>query len=386
MKHNISDLLDDLPVGDMELQQTSLLSSRRIKERTMGIIGAKNKTTIRLFGRVAAIAAAIMLLTVSVLAADVALNDGALFGNFFGTSLSGKQIQVIDDIGRTFGESITSNGTTITPIRAVADKDHYFLHLRVEAPEGVVLPDVSEEDGYYYDFQNSKSYYYNVNGSKFPHDSERRMKLQYETDMYGQSLGFMSFNHGVSTLFDEDPTDNVKEFVIRLHSESNSVSFNGPSQKYLTFYGLYIQRWGHEDGRELLRGVFNISIGLNDENREDAKLEIDAGDISYYNEENDFTTTLHKITITPLTITLDYTCTDPNNKYIFGKGGPIQMVMKDGSTVEAVDAYLDASSRDWPHPDSIVGVGNYTQFKEPVVLEDIDYLIVGYDGVIFDVN
>lgn len=385
MERKISELLDGLSVDDIELKSAYMMSTHRIKEKTMGRIGAKNKVNLKWLGRVAAVAAVLATMTVTVFAADTVFNEGALFGNFFGMMLSDKQIELVDDIGRTFEESVTSNGTTITPIRAVADEDHYFLHLRVEAPEGVVLPDVSEEDGYYYDFENSKSYYYNVNGSKVPHDSNRRMKLQYEFNMYGESLHNMGFNHGVTVLADDNPTDNVKEFVIRLHSESNLAIFNGPGQKYLTFYGLYIQRWGQYDGQELLTGVFNISIGLNDENRENARLVIDADDLSYYNEEYDFTVTLHEITITPLTITLDFTSTTPNNTYIFAKGGPIQLVMKDGSIVEAMEAYYDAAAHDWPHPDSIVGVADYSNFKEPVVLEDIDYILVGGEHII-DVN
>lgn len=382
MKRNISELLDGLPVDDIELQNTSLLSTRRIKEKTMGRIGAKKTVKFHWMSRVAVVAVVVMALTVTAFAADTVLNEGRLFGGYFGDILSGKQIEVVDDIGRTFGESITVNGTTITPIRAVADEDHYFLHLRVEAPEGVVLPDVSEEDGYYYTFENSKSHYYNVSGIKLPHDYQRRMKVQYEFE--GKWYD-MSFNHGVTTLADADPTDNVKEFVLRLHSDSNFTIFNGPWPKRLIFYGLYIERWGKEDGRELLTGSFGIDIGLNDENRQDSKLVVDAQDLSFYNEEYDYTTTLHEITITPLTITLDYSSTDPSNKYIFAKGGPIQLVMKDGSIVEAVDAYYDAVAHSYPHPDSIAGVGNYSCFDEPVVVEDIDYLLVDGEHII-DVN
>lgn len=385
MKRNISELLDDLTVEDVGLDNTSMLSARRIKDKTMSRIGAKKAVCFKWVGRVAVVAAVIMALTVTTFAADTVFNEGRLFGGFFGDSLSDKQVDLVDDIGRTFGESVTSNGTTITPIRAVADEGHYFLHLRVEAPEGVVLPDVSKEDGYYYDFENSKMFYYNVNGSKKPHDYMRRMKLQYEFEMYGESLHDMRFNHGVTTLADEDPTDNVKEFVIRLHNDSDFAIFNGPYQKRLTFYGLYIQRWGQDDGRELLTGTFTFNIGINDENREDSKLVIDAEDLSFYNEEYDYTTTLHEITITPLTITLDYSSTDPNNKYIFAQGGPIQLVMKDGSIVEAVDAYYDAAAHAWPHPDSIVGVGDYSNFDEPVVVEDIDYILIDGEHII-DVN
>jgi hypothetical protein len=376
LKRNISELLDNLLVEDVQFDNASVLSTRRIKEKTMGRIGAKRTVSFKWVSRMAVMAAVILALTLSAVAADTAFNEGKLFGGFFGDSLSDKQFELIDDIGRTFDETVTSNGTTITPIRAVADEDHYFLHLRVEAPDGVVLPDVSEEDGFYYDFQNSKPFYYNVNGSRLPIDHQRRLDVRFKNQIHGETLCNMSFNHEVTSLADEDPTDNVKEFVIMLRNDSDFAIFNGPGQKYLTFYGLYIQRWGQYDGQELLTGVFSISIGINDENREDSKLVVDAEDLSFYNEEYDYTTTLHKITITPLTITLDYSSTSPNNKYIFVKGGPIQLIMKDGSIVEAVDAYYDALANLHPHPDSIVGVCDYTSFDVPVIVEDIDCILV----------
>lgn len=385
MERKISDLLDGIHADNVDVKANAPLSARRIKGKTMKRIAKKNTVGFKWISRAAAVAAVIAAMTVTVFAADTVLNEGKLFGGYFGTSLSDKQIELIDDIGRTFGESVTSNGTTITPIRAVADSGHYYLHLRVEAPEGVVLPDVSEEDGYYYDFENTKSYYYSVSGLKKSFDPQRMMKLEYVQEMDGGFLQNISFNSGVTTLADEDPTDNVKEFVIRLHNDSDHAIFNGPYEKRLIFYGLYIQRWGQYDGQELLTGSFGINIGLNDENRDESKLVVDAQDLSFYNEEYDFTTTLHEITITPLTITLDYSSTTPNNKYIFAKGGPIQLVMKDGRIVEAVDAYYDAAAHAWPHPDSIVGVGDYSTFDEPVVVEDIDYILVNGEYTI-DVN
>ena len=56
----------------------------------------------------------------------------------------------MDRIGQTFEGGVTSNGTTMTPVAALADRHAYYLRLRVEAPEGVVLPDLDEDvDGYY---------------------------------------------------------------------------------------------------------------------------------------------------------------------------------------------------------------------------------------------
>lgn len=75
--------------------------------------------------RFLAVAAIISTLTVSALAVGHVLGAGALLQNFFAEkngSLSDGQIQVIDQMGKTFENGVTSNGTTITPIAALADR------------------------------------------------------------------------------------------------------------------------------------------------------------------------------------------------------------------------------------------------------------------------
>ena len=69
--------------------------------------------------RFLAVAAIISTLTVSAFAVGHVLGAGALLQNFFAEkngSLSDGQIQVIDQMGKTFENGVTSNGTTITPI------------------------------------------------------------------------------------------------------------------------------------------------------------------------------------------------------------------------------------------------------------------------------
>ena len=118
---------------------------------------------------------------------------------------------------------------------------------------------------------------------------------------------------------------------------------------------------------------------------EDAKLQVDTGAVTYYNEEYDFTTVIQKVTVTPLHIEVECTRTECDQKYIFPQGGPVQLVMKDGTVVQALDAYFDASAQDLYHPDSVVGICTFDWFDDLIVLEDIDYIVVG-DGEIFDVN
>lgn len=184
---------------------------------------------------------------------------------------------------------------------------------------------------------------------------------------------------------DADPTDNVKEFVIRFHNSSDYAIFNGPWEKYLHIKGLFIRKEMDTYCEEMLRGQFTFDIGINDENRDDSKLVVELDDVTVYNEEYDFTTTITQLQITPLSITVEYESTASNNKYVFPKGGPIQLVMKDGTVVDAVDAYYNAAEHSYPHPDSVVGVCDYSCFDEIIVVSEIDYILIGGEHKI-DVN
>ena len=74
MKRNISDLLDNLPVEDMELEHMSLLSARRIKKKTMNKIVAPKSRSVRWLCRVATVAAVIAALGITAFAAGVAMD------------------------------------------------------------------------------------------------------------------------------------------------------------------------------------------------------------------------------------------------------------------------------------------------------------------------
>jgi hypothetical protein len=62
----------------------------------------------------------------------------------------------------------------------------------------------------------------------------------------------------------------------------------------------------------------------------------------------------------------------------------VELVMKDGTVIMAMDAYMDARESGY-HPDSIVGSSGRHRFDEPIVVEDIDYVRIG-DDYIADVN
>ena len=394
MKHNFSDLLDEVLVDDIDLNEKTLLSSRRIKERTMGKIGQKKTNTLRWLPRVAVIAAVIMALTVTAYAVDTVFNDGELFKEvsdqlFFngvtsagfdqdttGTTtkpFSGSQEELIDDMDRNFGESISSNGTTITPIRGLADQNNYYLYLRVETPEGVVLPDVTDEYYYAFDYrgqwENRVELFYCVNAGT---------NAEYWDEAY--------INCWARVLEDEDPTDNVKYFVLQISTNVNGLVLNGPHPKKLVIHNLHIlKKYDPSGDIELFTGRFAFDITIVNENRDEQSLVLKPKDLTFYNEEYDYTTIVNRITITSLGIDLDITYTQPSDKYIFPYGGPVQLVMKDGRTIDVLEGYYNAKEHWYPHPDSIVGVGSSSRFDEPIVVGEIDYLLFNGE-IIVDVN
>lgn len=370
MERKIFDMLDAIEEDQIRLDGPCPLSERVIRKRTMDRIGAKKNVRLRWLGRVAAVAAVIMLLTISVIAADVVLGDRKLLGQFFGKELTDEQMEVAEDIGRDFSGSVSSNGTTITPIEAVADEDHMYLHLKVEAPEGVVLRDLPE--GYYYSFDPAYSW---PTGKYDPKYWDMRVEYYWDDGYDSDNWHRMQCTYSITTLEDEDPTDNVKEFVIRFTNSDGYAIFNGPWEKCVYIQGLFIRKQYDSYCEEVLRGRFAFDIGLHDEDRKDSVLVVDLDGLTIENWEYDYTTTIEKIVITPLSITVKYSHTTPNNKYIFPEGGPIWLVMKDGTTVKVVDAYYDA--RTYPRPDDVAGVGDSSCFEEIVVLEQIDYILVG---------
>jgi hypothetical protein len=273
----------------------------------------------------------------------------------------------MDDIGRAIGESVTSNGATVTAVQAVADEDLYWIHLRVEAPEGVVLPDVPDDDTLFY-YLTGK----NLNDVKIQYRLSENSRWQTT-----------STTHSVKPIPDENPGDNVKEFVVIFYSIFGG-SFNRGGELRLIFPGLYIHKGKSPEMETLFTGRFVFDITIASDKAEQRKLVVDTAGVSFYNEEYDYTTTVKKVTISPLHVDIFCTYTEPNDKYIFPYGGPLEIVMKDGSVIQALDAYSDAREQNVGDPDDVAGA-RLTHLETPIVVENIDYIILGGEQI-FDVN
>ena len=90
-------------------------------------------------GMAAALAAAALI--------GSAVAAGTLWDQYFG-HLDEDQQEVIETLSREL-PAAESNGTTMTPLAAFGDQDFYYLMLEIRAPEGTVLPDYGEDEGFY---------------------------------------------------------------------------------------------------------------------------------------------------------------------------------------------------------------------------------------------
>lgn len=378
MNRRISDLLDAYQDDRVELSTPTPLSSARIKELTMNkITGAKpakkvGRFTIRLLAAAAVIAA----LTVSAMAVNYAIGAGGLMQGLFtrdGESLSTGQIEILDQIGHAFEEdAVTSNGATITPIAAVASESTCYIRLRIEAPEGVTLPDLDwDETGYY-----------QLSGSQWP---EEQMLLTFEV---GDEVKGYSWD--LEWQPDDDPTDNVKEVVIRYTSAGTEPArFNDGTAKFLTIRGLWIQS-SHNEYTPVFTGEFVFEVGsrLQSEN-----VHIDCGGVSHQVTDG-YVNYLDTITLSPIDISYSFRTTlrSDNALGMFPSApGELCVVMKDGTKHYVYD-YMESNNPHRPtpgfDPDTMIADGPYGYldspywtiteqfpFDEPLDLSQVDHIL-----------
>lgn len=361
----------------------------------------KKKTgAVRWLGRVAAVAAVIMLMTVSVFAADVVLNDGAMAaciseklneGVFVENDRSDNSIKVTkpvysaprEEVTDTMG-SATGNGARITFISAISDGRICYLRIRLEAPEGIVLEDLPESRKYAF-------------SSKTDHDS---IEALYKA-------GPRKLNDVKATVLpDENPTDNVKEFVLEMHCDW-MFGFIGDKMR-IRIPGLWVRGVNESTERNYDRKLFSAELELEFpvENRNE-KIDLKNLEVSHYIEKYDFTVKLERITITPLRLEVHYTSTLPEDENVLPNGGYVQIVMKDGTRLtfgdqsevsdgpdvgyQLLSKFCEFNGLDFNNFYTRVARELYLDqtikfgFEEELALDEIDY-IVWCGGQIIEIN
>lgn len=338
----------------------------------MNKITPKKNKLYRLPVRLLAAAAIVAALTASAFAVVHITGAGELMQGFFardGGPLSTGQIENLDQVGQTFEEGVTDNGATITPIAALADENCYYLRLRIEAPEGTALPDLDPDtDGYY-----------QLQGRNWP---EEKLSFTSETGEdirgYGATLEWQP---------DGDPTDNMKEVVIRFTAQGTEPAvYNNQEGKILTIHGLWIQS-PDKVYTPVFTGNFVLDVGGHFERR---TLAVDCGGADYIDITGlGYTTWLDRVELSPLSISVwfrDNVKPDQKSDVCFGSGVPngLQIVLKDGTVAfDTVPWWQeDAEALGWDAAtmlaDGPVNDRNgYGPFEQPLDLDQVDYIRFG---------
>ena len=362
MNRRISDLLDHCSGACFDMETDTPLSARRIRARTLAQIDAAPARRAR--GRMRplrllAAAAVVAALTLSAMAVGHALGAGELFRSYFsaagGEDLSPEQVAVLDQVGSTFEGGVTSGGTTITPVAALADENVYYLRLRIEAPEGVTLPDLDPDtDGYYQLFGSTS-------------DSDITL-----TPAEG---AYQSFGWGLSQewLPDNDPTDNRKEVVLR-YTRAGEFRFNDGVSKVLTIRGLWIQS-PDKEYTQILEGEFSFDIGIH---YESTVLTLDCGGAYYTDPTYGYTNILEELELSPLSFSYRFRSTMPENDWVIPGLGDLRIVMKDGTNFLPAVVVPEKPLFEIPLSDTPVSVHeSFDVFDTPLDLEQVDYVQYG---------
>ncbi len=396
MKMRISDLLDGYREDALITGEATPLSLKRIEKMTMGAIKPQKKHPIRRFvPKVLAAAAMISMLTVTAIAEEREWKVSDWFRPAVAQQLQEKEkldqlhdqeqwqqetiwkqtvneshLKVIDEHGKIVNQSVTQNGATVTLLALYGDEYVLNLYFRVEAPEGTVLP-----DGLKYRF--AKGTFTAV-----------RPPPGYDRDWGGSNVP--------EAIPDEDPTDNVKDFILSLkHGRDGSENpamkqwnFHDDVPKTVVLPGFYIKTgyekvdYRYKDTYErLFLGPFEFDITNTHEVK---RKEIDVTGCEYsghvqtawhpgkeiYEFDYTYTVTPTRLTVSPFTAEIELLhSTSGDYQYAIVD---FQIVMKDGTThtYGEFGGYVCCESGDgWAK--------NVVRFTTPIDPEQIDYILIG---------
>ena len=348
MPARISDLLDGWEEGSAELPVPAGMSPERIREMTMEKIKQTKRPGRRMGLRLLACAGLAAVFTVSAMAAYQLWGPGELFDPFFTIErapLDDGQKALLDEIGTTDLPPVTSSGTTLTPLAAIADEHTLYLRLRLEAPEGTALPHMGEgEDHIAYD-------------------------VELVNTQTGERLdwGFQKARF----LPDDTPGDNSLELVFMLLGFPRGANWIDGVPKTLTITGLGLHPGGVESMH--LEGEWSFSL---DGFYPSKAVEVDTIGAARWDETTERMVALEGLTLSPLSaaFTTSYP-TRGDERGVF-TNLEIELVFQDGSTV-VIDG---GSGNTSPGPDGEGGVVYFTgvhSFDTPLDLTQLDHIQFG---------
>ena len=256
------------------------------------------------------------------------------------------QKALLDEMGTTDLSPSTSNGITITPLASVSDAYNCYLRLRVEAPEGTVLPDMGiQEDHVFLDVDLRDTV-----------TSER-------LDWGVQKARFLP---------DSTSGDNVVELVFILYGWPGGVNWNDGVSKtlYLTDLALIPREGTSGEEPMILEGTWSFAL---DHLYRSKILEVDPAGAVRLDTETQAMVTLESLTLSPLSVSFTLSYPPDAGPFVHYE---LVLVCKDGSTVtiNGANGYGD------PGPDGPGGRDYFygvSAFDIPIPLERIDHIQFG---------
>ena len=225
------------------------------------------------------------------------------FGAVFGSAPA--QTQIIDRIGRPLDARATVDGVTVQADAIIGDTYSYAIVYSVYREDGT--PITANPDP-------------NRNGALALRFGE------WDTD-----VGHMGGTHGTAWFFDEDPADNAIQFVQLLTADAPLKP--GTATVRLTD----LKQGIGEDAALLAQGTWELRF---DFAFEDSSLELPGGQSFTVNGE---TAVLNNVSISPLSLRIDYTVNAPVQSGETGSSGapdrnlapqPVYLTLTDGSRID----------------------------------------------------
>lgn len=363
MEYNIYDLMDDVRDDTVTpAPGCDEAALRRIKELTMKKIENQQggHPAVKKTGRVARgllIAAIVAVMcTATVAAAKLGVADS--FKGYFG-DLTAEQKQLMEEMGTTDMQPVTSNGTTITPLAVYGDAYNYYIRLLVQAPEGTVLriPD-SQTEGVYLKLVGTEE-----NGILETSD--------YDFGGVGYSVEWE----------DSTPGDNTLEGVVYMESQMLSddaaqrvgetrMRFDDGQPKWLHITR-FVLGVGDEYTETVLEGDWRFA--LPDLSAQAAPVEVDASGLTVESTQSGRMIYLDtfRISSTYIQVKYDSDSIDDFDAPPCEPEGGWALVLDDGAEVAGDDSDVCGGSYNNSHVDL------YFRFAAPIDVSQVDHIRFG---------
>lgn len=363
MEYNIYDLMDDVRddtvtpapgCDEAALRRIKELTMKKIENQQGGRPAVKKTRRVAKGLLIAAIVA--VMCTATVAAAKLGVADS--FKGYFG-DLTEEQKQLMEEMGTTDMQPVTSNGIIITPLAVYGDAYNYYIRLLVQAPEGTVLriPDYQTE-----------GVYLKLVGTE---ESGILETVDYDFNGVGYSVEWE----------DSIPGDNTLEGVVYLERQvlsddtsqrvgESGLRFDDGQPKWLHITR-FVMGVGDEYTETVLEGDWRFA--LPDLSAQAAPIEVDASGLTVESTQLGRMIYLDtfRISSTYIQVKYDSDSIDDFDAPPCEPEGGWALVLDDGAEVAGDDSDVCGGSYNNSHVDL------YFRFAAPIDVSRVDYIRFG---------